>query len=375
MGPIAVAGAIELASQVHTAIKGGTQAASKYAELFGNKSLTDIGRVAQVEPILLVDSDCLYEECITDVAQALQSMFTGYYLQAVNMMSTINGVTVAQRLGPLNPNRGMGFEERILATREQINAADKGRSYKLSLEAAPAGKRSGSNRPPASAATDDKILDTVREATNLSIGRMYNVVLTEDNISVTVPVMVRLLAQIVPSRTMVDLFCYRDDFDMDMRERWHGVRSGRLSFFKDFILCNDLLDKRRKAAIVDGNGLLQTINARESKNIVSGFMNGKGSVANASNMTILSTETMEQIEQEIGGSFDNSRIRKTVFENSNLMIIAVVDKSWKRVRFYHRGMDASSSVSYRELAAKAGSEGVSVTDILKAYMSGSAPAL
>jgi hypothetical protein len=55
------------------------------------------------------------------------------------------------------------------------------------------------------------------------------------------------------------------------------------------------------------------------------------------------------------------------------MILAVVDKAWKRVRFYHRGLDASSSVSYRELANKAKGDGISVSDILKTYMSGSVP--
>lgn len=379
MVPIAVTGAIQMASQFHTYAQQAGQKAASYknttAAVMGNKSLVDIAQVAQVEPITIVDADCIHEECMQDLMSALQALFTGYYLQAVNMMSVINGVTVAQRLAPLNPNRRLGFEEMIHATRAQILKKDKRHSFRLSLEASavPSQAKKGMSKSDMFAATDDKVINTVREESALSIGRLYNVTLREDNISHTIPVQVRLLVNVAPSSSLVNMFSYRDAFDTDMISRFHDVRMGKLEFFKDFILCNDLIDKRRKAAVKDPNGLLQTIQAREGKNILSGFLSGKGSMANATTLAVVSSDTLHQVEQEIGGSFDNSRIRKAVFENSSMMILAVVDKAWKRVRFYHRGLDASSSVSYRELANKAKGDGISVSDILKTYMSGSVP--
>jgi hypothetical protein len=56
------------------------------------------------------------------------------------------------------------------------------------------------------------------------------------------------------------------------------------------------------------------------------------------------------------------------------MILAVVDRGYDRVRFYHRGIDQYSDLSIRDIKANGrDANGSQVTDIMKAFLKGSAP--
>jgi hypothetical protein len=56
------------------------------------------------------------------------------------------------------------------------------------------------------------------------------------------------------------------------------------------------------------------------------------------------------------------------------MIIAVIDKQWDRVTFYHRSIPETTNVTIRSLKA-ANKSGVDVKDVLQAYSLGHAPSL
>jgi hypothetical protein len=57
------------------------------------------------------------------------------------------------------------------------------------------------------------------------------------------------------------------------------------------------------------------------------------------------------------------------------MIVAVIDKEWSRVTFYHRGLPDATEVSFRDLKVSSKGNGPDVSDILKAYTLGQAPRL
>ena len=370
MNSLAVTGAIETASQVSAGMKA---ALNTIGAVAGNAtSLVDVAAVCNVEPITMVDADVAHLPELGDVLQSLHSLFSGYYLQAVNMMNTIGGISVASKLAPLNPNRrNLGFEEIHLEGKHSISLE----SYRFKLPTMEDSKEDKPKAAPKEEMLDNDNVALIKEAANLSIGKIFNVTLAQENVKATIPIAIRLMVNLIPSRMMVELFTYRDGFDMDMKERYHAWRSGRLEFVKDLILCNDLIDKRRRAAIRDTNGILEAINNRESRNIAASFASGRASVATASNLAVLSKETLEEIQLTINGDLSHIKTRKAIFDNTNLMILAVVDKGWEMVTFYHRGIDAASTVSFRGLKTSAKGNGMDVGDILKAYVSGSAPTI
>lgn len=369
MEALFVSGAIELANRVSSGLKTKGSVVNTAANLMMNKSLVDIANVARVEPIALVDADCVNLESIGDIMQTMQSLFSGYYLQAVSLVGNVGGVSVASRLAPLNPNRSVGFENLHTEARKSVSMEDF--KHRLPLSTHSRSIAMEANTPVVS----DKAIDSIKDAANLCIGKTYNVLIKEGKEEVTIPVSIRLMTSIVPTKMMVELFTYRDGFDTDMKERYHAWKSGRLEFVKDLILCNDLIDKRRKSAIKDPGGLLQQLSQRESRNVAASFLNGNASVASASNIAILSTDTLDSIELHLAGKLANSKVRSAIFENTNLMLMAVVNKGYERVTIYTRGLDTTTNVSFKDMKTASKGSGDNVLDIMKAYMSGSNPAI
>lgn len=389
---IAVAGAsaFEVASNVASRLKVAGDSARKGQKYLTNNSLTDIAQVARVEPIAMVDADVMNVEYLSDVMQSLHSIFAGYYLQAINLVGTIGSISIANKLAPLNPNRGAGGGgllglENHKADWRMVTESYKHRLPKKKNPAAMAmeaqnisgqeksGKeKSGNQIPPV---TDKDAITVMREASNLAVGKMFNVTLREGENSAVIPIAIRLMVNTIPTAAMVALFTFKNSFDMDLKERYHSWRAGRLSFFRDLILCRDLIDKHRTAIITDKSNIYAEIVNRENGNRKAGLMNGSPSLATASNLAVLSSATLANIEQKLNGKFSNFRVRQTLFDNTNLMILAVIDKGYSQVTFYHRGVEGSTQVSAKDLRAASKGGGSDVMDIMKAYISGSSPQL
>lgn len=368
MDPNTVVGVIELAAKIKNTASSAVN--SEAAKVLKDRSLIDVASVARVEPIVMVDADCMNVEALPDLMQSLHSMFSGYYLQAVNMVNTVGGVTVAQRLAPFNPNAGPVFEELRQDNRRAFSMEEF--RHKLPLRADPQPAIALEDQTP-----DRSLIDTraIAEAANLSVGKIFNVVLQAGESKVSVPVAIRLMVSTVPSRMMVELVSSVDAFDMDLKERYHAWRAGRLSLVGDLILCNDLVDKRVKSSIHDPTGLLNTVRQRQTGNSAAAAIGGKASVANATNLAVVSSETLAAVEAQLGGEIKNSKIRKALFESSNLMIAAVVNKQWEKVTFWFRGLDTSTTMSYKDLKSAGKNDGSNVVDILKAYIAGANPTL
>ena len=68
-------------------------------------TLTDVTRSTRVEPIVMMESRLRQEAAMTDVLQTLSSIFAGYYLQAVAVLTKVNGVEVVRTLDRLATER------------------------------------------------------------------------------------------------------------------------------------------------------------------------------------------------------------------------------------------------------------------------------
>lgn len=340
-----------------------------YAGLQG-QSLVSVSKAGQFMPVTMVDVECTNLPYISDVVQSVQSIFTGYLLQAINYVATVGNVSVKERLAPFNPSVGLGIESNDNAKKndKKWGLLPKSKmAFALEAAAANTPKPAGT-----SAGVHDKVLDDIATATNLSVGKIYNVTLRENDQSVTVPITVRLLVSILPSNMLTKLFVYRDSFDMQLNERWHAWREGRIGFWKDLVLCQDLIAKQRKMAITDKSGLGAEILDREA-NSVKKWFKGKLSISRSTNIAIISDKTLDEIEMELSGKISNSRVRRAIFDNTNLMLLVVVDSQWERVTIYTEGIEAHSTLSVKDIKASNKNSGPDVTEIMRAYMLGTSP--
>lgn len=358
----------------------------------GGGDLIKFTAPSRVEPICLVDSDVVHHEALPDVMQSLQSIFSGYYLQAMAISTTIGKIDVIKQLDRLNPNRNLAgnLQDAANASSNWVMSAE---SYKhglpkpgkmrLSTEAYGGNGKDdiivtleGKDKDGKSSSelADKDTLVTVKELTNLSVGKLLNVEITDGSHKATIPIAIRLMATSIPTSSVVHILSLGNK-DVTAKERYHGWRSGRLEFWRDIVMCQDLIDAHKKNLLADKTGVYNEILKRRSNNNLSTLVSGNPSVATASNLLVCSKETIRTLEGEIGRELKDFKTREKIFAESYLMIIAVIDKDWDRVTFYHRGISLPTEVSLRDLRVSNKGSGPDVSEILKAYQLGSSPSL
>lgn len=356
---------------------------------FKQGSLTSFTAAARVEPITVVDASCLHLEYLPEVLQSLQSIFTGYYLQAVSLIADVGNVKVIKMLDKLNPNRQPDVEAflkdmagaAIAVASEEICEAS---NWKLSMESykwrlptegnVPAMEEEIKKATSTTMGASEKTVLSTTDFTNLSVGKLINVEFKSNGQSMTIPVAVRLLVSSLPSSSITKLLD-NNTKNNSLVERVYKWRSDRIDFVKDLILCQDLIADHKKNLLADREGVMREILNRAKNNKLSAYSSKQPSLAAASNLFVISEEVANTIKRESGLDIDDFRDRQRIFESTYGMIIVVIDREFQRVNFYHRDIRMPTSVGVRDIKMSAKGSGPDITDILNAYKKGEQPTL
>jgi len=372
----------------------------------GADSLIDYTRSARVEPIALIDSDCVYHEATPDLMQSLQSMFAGYYLQAVAISTQVGKIDVSRHLDRLNPNRNVGdnaatsmgwllatenYKHRLPTYDNPIAMESLGDDARTLSDRAldrlkgaptrdPRATLKGEDGKPVAHPQDSgarfgkDTLSDLKELANLSVGKVFDVEITDGANKATIPVSIRLMASSLPSASLIHILSLGHK-DNSMKERYHSWKAGRLRFIQDLCLAQDQIDAHRKNLMSDKDGIYSNLVSRASGNKLSTLVSGNPSVATASNLVVISRATADQLEMQTNLKLGRFQDREKLFKSTYVMIMAVLDKQWDRVTFYHRGVNGDTTLSTRELKVSNRGSGPDVSDILKAYQLGNAPSI
>lgn len=343
---------------------------------YTTKSLAEATKLTRVEPLVIFSKDCVSLEYMPDVANSLLSIFSGYYLQAVSILTRVNDVEVVRILDKLNPDRDeTGFLLTEQISRESLDNLCL-EAYKFSLPT----DRTNDKPPILKDLASKENVTTIVDASNLSVGKLLNVEISyskdrgehespEDRV-VRIPVSVRLMSSIIPNNSITRLLTYKSE-DNSLVERFHAWRSGRIGFIKDLIFCQDLIDEYKRASIGDETNTLQEIVRRVNNSKKYGLLTKNPSLVSASNIFVITEEVAREVENKLGGKLSNANIRQKAFDNTYAMIIAVVDREWERVTFYTRGMAASTDLSIKEIkSANKNGKGPDILDVMKSFNQG-----
>ena len=399
MTPLSTASIIDGAINTITDISQNTMAKmpGRIARATAVGSLIDASSAARVEPLCIVSGDCVHLEYLPDVLQSLQSIFTGYYLQAVAMTAEVGDVKVVKLLDALNPNRNASvFSLSTENLKQQWRLGKEAYKYRLpkrtsylgvGLEATnPVLNKFAKNTKDESelqeeidqnrvlAGISDKSMVNAKELADLSVGKLINVTICSDGQEMIIPISVRLIVNQVPDDSIQHMLC-SGVMDTSIVERYHAWRAGRIGLIKDLILCQDLISDHKKALMTDKEGVYSEIIKRVNQNKRSGLITNNPSMAMASNLFVISDTTEAAIEYKLGGKLSSIKTREKIFEKTYAMIICVIDKQWERITFYHRGIDTSTTVGLRDIRIGNKGTGPNVGEILKAYQMGSSPSL
>lgn len=375
------------------------------------ESLIDYSQPTRIEPLTLVESVLWREPYMEDVLQTTLNIFAGYYVQAVSLSAEISGISVVRRLDPFNPKRDptnalADFIGNVVSLESDayVASAQFGlpslESVNLWTKAGELGKIDWSVGNPALEAvvietvaetqarrqagkgntggntnidlSSKETLQSLRDNSNLAVGKMVEVTVAVDDKSIKVPVTVRLHTIPVPSKSMT-LFLTAGAQNRSLKERWYDMKAEKLRFFADLIGVNDLLDNHRKNIINDPTGLYLKQMQQKRKNMISGVLSGKPSVAQASNIVIISQDQRVTLERELNIKLSTLRGRRVLEQNSGIMILVVIDQGYEQVEIFHRGIEGSTEMSVSHMKNAGKSAGPDIMKVFEMYKSMKAP--
>ena len=342
--------------------------AGSIPELFqsmGSDSLVEYTQPARMEPMAIISNDIRDDPAIPECLQTFTSVISGYYLLGVAMSSAFGDVKVMRTLEKLNPNRstatslGIGLER--VGSMEAYH-------YSLPNYGAPVASME------ADAISFGKSISDIRLAENLACGKMLEVSFRSGENTVVIPVVVRVSPVTIATTELKNVLGLMSNKNT-VKERYHRMRAGELSFIGDFLLCNDLIEEHKKTSMRDKSGFYMDYINKRRKNKLAAIASGTISVGTASNMLIMSDVVAKDVEAEIGGKLSDPRTRQQIFERTGLIIMAILEPAWGRVTFYTRSIKDPMQLSVREMKSMNKTNGPDINDILKAFMAGNAPTL
>lgn len=362
-------------------------------------SLADISKPLRVEPVTIIDQQIADQPYIQDLMKLSVSLFAGYYLQAVNMVFGVGKIETLKVFDALNPERSgisaigiENFRSAVFAPETYANGIpsleafkqpvregllaeyDEGK-YQASLEmAAPAAQTPGGKPAKQDSQKQDKEPlqamsssdgGKIYEAENLAIGKLINVNVNANGNKATLPVTIKLIPAVVPSDTITHIFTAggRDTW----AHRYFLVKTGQIKFWKDFVMGQDMIDAHMKALMTDKTGVYKTIMDRRRNNVAKAVQTGRLSLADASNIAIVSASTMKKSANALYAKIDDLSARKAFFDNSYLLMLMMVDERYNRVTIFHRGVDLAASYRIDEIKVAEKSKGQDITEIFKMF--------
>lgn len=360
-------------------------------------SLVDVSRPARVAPLVLMEDSLRHCEDISSVLQTICSIFSGYYLQAFNLVASPNRVETLRVLDSLNPHRGGGsmvgedgrtpISINLSAVKGTATNMIGNESYRLMTASQEAG--------------EDKPATALYEQQNLAVGKLLcldletnmidvaRTAVTSDKDSakqtrVTVTETPRSTSQKVYVMVTVSPILTRQDYlvglygkinrPTGLSDRWQLFRSGALRF-RELMTGSDIIDQHRKLLATDDSRLYERMRNTRKKNAMAAIKTGIASMADCSNITIISSETEKQIARELNGKLSSPRVRNIIFEATYLMLLVVVNENFGQVTIYTRGIADPIVASIRDLKTYERNKGPDITEILATYVKATAPTL
>lgn len=392
------------------------------------KSLSQYSTDLQLRPVFAIEKEILNDEKIDVLMQAGLANYAGFYIVALSIDNTINGVRVGKMVGKYSPNRDavgsaldllgeniasvsredfkvdipeydrptlstLGFKsglrsipslpdaylkqlelrtESVYTTREEaqaeadkINAANaKEKAEQPEAKAAPV--------YPSTKVAEQAMRDEINKLQSLAIGRILTVTVSRDKQSADINMVLKPELKSLRSNLLIDV-ANLSNKPTSMRDRFIAYfKRGTITSMLDYLVCLDLIQAHRRALVQDTAGYYEKVHDRIVNNKVAALLTGEFSVGTVANTWIISDTTALRLQASIGGKLDNYAIRNKFMEKSGVMTLIVYNPDHQRVYIYNHGIEDVTDIGINYLIKKSESKSFDM-DIFKMLSQGSAP--
>jgi hypothetical protein len=360
------------------------------------QSLASYGSSLRVEPYTLIDSRLLRLPYTKDVLNIAQRHFSCLYLMAQASDNTIDGIKVSSRIDKFSPDRnlqaatadflqGRGGKNWLSTESYQFGlpfpnereGLERFGSY--SSEAAMPGKLSDPKDPKAkeeikkqSVAFATNTAKAIQDVSDLSIGQVIDVNVTNGSQSMVLPIQIRLRTIGMEPVSLAELLALGGE-DNSLDARWMRMRVGDLAGWRNLVFQTDRVDRYRRAAVADKSGYLRKAVARDNKALMATALTGEPSVGAASSIAVISKETAREAEELMNGRLSDFATRQSIFDQGLMLLLFVVDADHETVTIYTRDIDNSATYAIRDVKSSSGEAKSDITDIMRSYLEGRIP--
>ena len=149
-----------------------------------------------------------------------------------------------------------------------------------------------------------------------------------------------LIPRFISSEVVTSLVSLK--YRPSVRDRWAQFTAGEISFWKDFVLCGDILSAERRGYKSDDSGLLYEIatnaNNKLSQGLFETLFTGVARNNLASTILIVDKSTIGRISTKTHFDWDNYRARQKFFHEVSAVMIVMVDSMYNLVDVYYNGI-------------------------------------
>lgn len=217
-------------------------------------------------------------------------------------------------------------------------------------------------------------IHTITDASNLTVGKMIDVKLVSQGVTVTVPVRAVLSPKFISPEDFVEMSgeSYQDTSNTG---RWRLWRSGAIGL-GDYIFCFDLIEAHKKRMLADKTGTIMSSTNKKLKLLATAIANGTAAPNAVSTGIIIAKQTATALENKMGGNLNNKHIRDEYFSGNNTCMLIVVDTRREVFTLYQKGIADYKIYGFSTISKnKSKANGVDINSVLDAYKLGNAATL
>jgi phosphoribosyl-ATP pyrophosphohydrolase len=143
---------------------------------------------------------------------------------------------------------------------------------------------------------------------------------------------------------------------------------------KELLFAGDLIKEYKKNRFKDKDGLSDLINSQQdiadSKLFDSGYIGFEKSY----NMLIVTSDEKILLDKQMNGNIDNEKYKQKLLEDSNAMLIAIIDNDYERVYILMRDIRGRTDLSFKTIMRRKDS-GIDLSEIMKSLIATRSPVI
>ena len=347
-----------------------------------NMALPSYVRKATVDSRVFVSKEAAMEEVINDVLYANHALYVGWIASALSMTQYVGNTRVREIISTVATESLNKYNRYTNPSIDSIL-----NSYTVDKRKLPTVYAYDEGNPISIIETQDSDTPDIRgsqgmkgfdmpSSFNLLGGTIIEMSFAVgEKQKITIPVLVRLSPTLITDNVAKQFF--KSNYKPDMWLRWFKVRSGEISFWRDFLLELDLRDEKKQALKEDKSGVLFDMFAQQKSALTAyigkilGWRSERQNIA--SSIHVYTKPQFSKWCHDVGCRFDSESDRNTFFKKTFSTCVNVIDSDFNKVYVYAAGIKHSAEYSFSQLQNNRNKQQYDLASIMRAFSSQSTP--